>query len=191
MDVKGTAFLGRRAMLAAEIGEARTAELLAEFCAKQPAFPKAVLATTAIPIQLFIEWNEMLVKRVYGGDESSYFRFGEKSAEWSLTQGPYKNLRESKSLERFAESGRLLYQNFYSEGYAETSLRDNAVDLRLRDIPRKAHHPYVELGIVGYFKRGLELVGARAVKARCVLGFTKGDAEVHYTYTLGKSLVEP
>ena len=185
MEVKGTAFIARRAMLSQEIGELRTAELLDAYRRDHPEFPTTVLATTSMPVQLFVAFNEMLVRDVYGGDDKSYWRFGEKSAEWALTAGPYKHLRATKSLAQFAETGRLLYQNYFSEGRAETTLDDRAVDLRLLGIPAAHRHLYFEYAIVGYFKRGLELVGAREVTAQRLRGFSRKDAEVHYRYRLG------
>jgi hypothetical protein len=44
---------------------------------------------------------------------------------------------------------------------------------------------YFEYAIVAYFKRGLELVGARKVTMRRIKGFSIGGADVHYEYQLG------
>jgi hypothetical protein len=185
MDVKGTAFLARKAMLIQEIGETRFAAFLAAYALEDPYFEHAILATTAVPIEKFIAFNDAMVRDLYGGDTTSYFRFGEKSAEWALTVGPYKNLRESKSLEKFAEMGRLLYQNYFSNGRAETWIvSDNSVELRIVGVPAEYRHLYFEYAIVAYFKRGLELVGAKQVKMKRISGFSVGHAEVHYKYVL-------
>jgi hypothetical protein len=184
MEVKGTAFLARKMMLCQEIGEARTHELLDAYRRANPDFPDSVLATTTMPIEVFLAFNEMLVREIYDGDDQSYWRFGEKSAEWGLTAGPYKNLRASKSVAQFAETARFIYASYFSEGRAEGTVADKGVDLRLLGIPAPHRHVYLEYGIVGYFKRGLELVGARSVTAQRVLGFSMGSADVHYHYTL-------
>ncbi len=185
MEVKGTAFLARKAMLIQEIGEQRYATFIAAYALEDPFFAHAILATTTIPIEKFIAFNDAMVRDLYGGDTMSYLRFGEKSAEWALTVGPYKNLRESKSLEKFAEMGRLLYQNYFSNGRAETWIvSDNKVELRIVGVPAEYRHVYFEYAIVAYFKRGLELVGAKKVTMRRLSGFSVGDAEVHYEYRL-------
>lgn len=191
MEVKGTAFLARKAMLIREFGEEKFNAFLAEVGRREPVFTRPILATTVLPIKSFLAFNDMMVRDLYGGDVHSYFAFGEASAEWSLREGPYKNLVAQKSLEQFAGMGKLLYANYYTEGRAETSLRPQArngkriVDLRLLDIPRECHHPYLEYAICGYFKRGLELVSHEAVTMRALRGFTKGDSEVHYEYVIG------
>lgn len=185
MDVKGTAFLARKALLAQELGEARAAAFLADYAREDPYFAGTILATTIMPIEKFIAFNEAIIREVYDGDRTAYLRIGAASAEWSLTVGPYKHMRASKNLAQFAESGRLLYQNFYSEGRAETTIAENVIDLRLLGIPSAHQHLYLEYAIVGYFQRGLELVGARAVKHQRVRGFSAGDADVHYRYVLG------
>jgi hypothetical protein len=188
MEVKGTAFLARKAMLAREIGEGRTAEIIGAFQEKHPDFPTSVIATTTMPVELFIAFNDMLVATVYGGDVQSYWRFGEKSADWALTSGPYKHLLATKGMLEFAESARLLYPNYFTVGRAESRLRgENVVEIRIVGIPQQYRHVYFEYAIVAYFKRGLELTGARAVTAERRLGFSKGDAEVHYDYILASA----
>jgi hypothetical protein len=186
MEVKGTAFLARKAMLVQELGEARCAEFLARYALEDPFFAQSVLATTTIPVEKFIALNDAMVRDLYSGDTMSYFRFGEKSAEWALTVGPYKNLRESKSLGKFAEMGRLLYQNYFSQGRADTSIvGNNKVELRILGVPAAYRHVYFEYAIVAYFKRGLELVGAKTVVMRRITGFSVGDPDVHYEYRIG------
>lgn len=186
MEVKGTAFLARKQLFVAELGEARFDEFLRRFAEKEPVFRNPILATTILPIRPFLALNDAIVKELYGGDIQSYFVLGEKSAEWSLTQGPYRNLRESRSLESFAGMGRVLYGNFFTGGRAETKLVGNVVELRIDGIERDLHHPYFEYAICGYFKRGLELVGGGRVEMKRVRGFTKGDPDVFYTYTLSR-----
>jgi hypothetical protein len=185
MEVKGTAFLARKSMLIQEFGETRFAAFLASHALEDPFFTHAILATTAIPMEKFLAFNDAIVRDLYGGDTMSYFRFGEKSAEWALTVGPYKNLRESKSLEKFAEMGRRLYQNYFTDGRAETWIvGNNKVELRILGVPAAYRHVYFEYAIVAYFKRGLELVGAKKVTMRRISGFSVGGADVHYEYQL-------
>jgi hypothetical protein len=185
MQVKGTAYIARKAMLIQELGEARASAFLAGYAEEDPFFGGMILATTTIPIERFIAFQEAMVRDLYGGDVKSFWRFGAKSAEWALTVGPYKHIRAARSLLQFAESGRLLYQNYYSDGRAETSIDGSVIDLRILEIPAPYRHVYLEYAIVGYFERGLELVGARAVTHTRLRGFSRGDAEVHYRYTLG------
>jgi hypothetical protein len=183
MDVKGTAFLARKAMLVEEVGEARAAAFLSRHAREDAFFAGPIVATTLIPIERFIAFQEAMRREFYADDPDAYFHFGIRSADWSLTAGPYKHLRASRSIAKFAESGRLLYQNFYTAGRAETSIDGDVIDLRLLDMPPESRHAYVEQAIVGYFQRGLELVGARGVKHRRLRGFTTGDPDVHYQYT--------
>jgi hypothetical protein len=185
MEVKGTAFLARKSMLIQELGEPRFAAFLASYALEDPFFTHAILATTAIPIEKFLAFNDAIVRDLYGGDTMSYFRFGEKSAEWALMVGPYKNLRESKSLEKFAEMGCRLYQNYFTDGRAETWIvGTNKVEVRILGVPAEHRHVYFEYAIVAYFKRGLELVGAKKVTMRRINGFSIGGTDVHYEYRL-------
>src|SRR5689334_14152607 len=76
MDVKGTAFLARKMMLLEEIGEERYAEFLSEVAQKEPFFNQTIVATTLIPIRIFVAFNEALIAKFYGGDQTTYVRFG-------------------------------------------------------------------------------------------------------------------
>lgn len=191
MEVKGTAFLARRSMLVREIGEERFRAFFARVAEREPLFGRPILATTTLPIRPFLAFNDMIVRELYDGDVRSYVRFGEASAEWSLTEGPYKNMVTSKSLDQFAGMGRLLYANFFTAGRAESALRPaggadrQVVDLRLLDVPRECHHPYMEYAIPAYFRRGLELVAHATVSMRALRTYGKGDPEVHYEYVVG------
>ncbi len=191
VEVKGTAVLARRTMLVRELGEERFKRFFDAVAERQPLFSRPILATTTLPIRPFLAFNDMIVRELYDGDVQSYVRFGEASAEWSLTEGPYKNMLASKSIDQFAGLGKLLYANFFTAGRAESALRSpgrddrRVVDLRLLEIPREHHHPYIELAIPGYFRRGLELVSQRRVAMRTLRAFSKGDSEVHCEYTVG------
>ena len=98
MDVKGTAFLARKVMLIEEIGEERFNQLVSEMARKEPIFSHPIHATTLIPLRVFVAFNDALIDELYGGDRSAYLRFGEKSAEYALTIGPYKRIRETNSI---------------------------------------------------------------------------------------------
>jgi len=180
VKVKGTAFLGRKAMLVPEIGEDRWDALVARIAAKEPAFGGPILATSTLPMQPFLDLNDLIVEECYGGDDRSYFRIGELSAEWSLTEGPYKNLAASKSYERFAALARGIYANFFTDGGASSEIEDNRIRLRIQ-VPGY-RHVYFEYALCGYFKRGLEIVSDGEVEMNAVRGFSKGDDDVLYEF---------
>ena len=122
MNVKGTALLARRALLAQEFGDEKAAAIFAELVQLVPYFQDPVLASTAIPIEHFFRLQDELLRRYYKNDPLQYFHYGEASAEWALVKGPYKRLLQDKSVARFAEHGVVLYKTYFDEGAAETSL---------------------------------------------------------------------
>jgi len=181
MKVKGTAFLARKSMLEAELGEARVEAILKGFRADHPDFPSPVLATSTIPIADFLELNDRIVREVYDGDEMSYWRFGEASATWALVDGPYRRLREQKSLDEFVGSAPLLYRNYFTEGRAHaTRMDDGSDELVIEGIPPEHQHVYFEYAIVGYFAKGLGLVTDRDVSHERLEGYSAGDDRVRY-----------
>lgn len=182
MDVKGTAFLARKVMLFEEIGEEEYNRFLAEIARKEPIFGQPIVATTLIPIGSFIAFNEAVVERFYAGDPAAYLRFGEKSAEYALLIGPYKRIRETNSVSAFVESARFIYQGYYTAGRAEGTLDGDDAELKIHGIPAEHRHLYFEYAISAYVRRGIELTGMRAASMSRVLGFSRGDEEIHYRY---------
>jgi len=191
MDVKGTAFLARKVMLIDEIGEDRFNRIVSDFGKKEPIFNQPIHATTLIPIQVFVAFNDALVDELYGGDRRAYMRFGEKSAEYALMIGPYKRIRETNSVSVFVEAARFIYQGYYTAGRAEGSMEGDTADLRLHGVPCEHKHLYLEYASAAYVRRGIELIGMHSVAMTCVRGFSQGDDEVHYRYAIERTPAPP
>ncbi len=186
MYVKGTAYLARKATLEKELGAERIDALFGRFALEKPNFPSPVIATSLIPMADFLELNDLVVRDCYDGDAMSYWRFGRGSAEWALTDGPYRRIREQKSLDEFADSASAIYRNYFTEGRARSEREaGGAIHLYIEGIPPRFHHVYFEYAIVGYFERGLELVSGKPVRHTRVAGFSAGDDHAHYRYRLG------
>jgi hypothetical protein len=182
MEVKGTAFVARKSMLEREHGAARFEEVLKKVAATEPCFRSPILATTRLPLSSFLRFNEAVVTELYAGDEQSYFRFGEASAVWALTDGPYKHLVTNKSVAEFAASAHNIYRNYFTEGDARATVEGKDVTLQLVGI--ETPHVYFEYAIMGYFKRGLEMVSGRKVTMTCERGFSKRDRDVLYRFKI-------
>lgn len=179
MDVKGTAFIARKSHVSREHGAEAFDAVLATVATKYPVFREPILATTRIPVQQFIELNDAIVARLYGGDERSYFRFGEASATWGLTLGPYKGMVDGRDVRAFVSTVPTIYRSYFNDGQAVAKvLDDESAEIRISGI--QPPHLYFEYAITGYFARGIELVTGRKVEVRALRGFSRGDADVHY-----------
>ncbi len=76
-----------------------------------------------------------------------------------------------------------MYANFFDEGSARSEYHEDRVDLWIEGVPAPLRHLYFEYSLVGYFRRGLELLGEHVVAER-VQGFSNGDARVMYRLLL-------
>jgi hypothetical protein len=184
MDVKGTAFVARKALLERKFGKERFDAVVRAQAAIDPVFGGPILATSRLPIEAFLRLNDRVVRELYGGDERSYFEAGTASAEFALGEGgPYRALVTNRDVASFAASAPRIYRTYFDEGDAAGAVIDAAhVSLELTGIPIR--HVYFEYAICGYFGRGLELVSGRTISTKCVRGFSRGDADVRYEYAL-------
>lgn len=182
MRTKGTAFIARRAAIVEEFGEARWSDFVESYRATDKLFAQPILATTLMPTDRFLAFNDRLVDVFYGGDRQVYWKFGEKAAQWVLTSGPYKQFVSERGVERFARRVPQIWSGYHDAGECGASvLEGDAIEIFAREVP--IHHPYFELGLVGFLQRGFELVTRRAHAATRLLGFSRGDAEVRYRLT--------
>lgn len=186
MDVKGTAFLARKTMIEREFGAQRFAAVLREAVRRDPVLGGTILATSKIPIDAFLRFNEALVRDLYDGDEQSYFRFGEASAMWALgPDGPYRRLVTDRGVKEFAASAPAIYRNYFDHGEARSEMRSpTVVRLSIVGIDAPYRHVYFEYAVMGYFRRGLEMVSGKPVEMIKEKEFSRGDDESVYRFEI-------
>jgi hypothetical protein len=180
MNVKGTAFLARKLLLERQFGEEDAKRMLEAAVAAVADFPPLVLASTSIPMTPFLALQDELLRRHFGNDPKSFFRFGEMSADWALVKGPYKGLAADKDIDGFATQGAALFRTYFDTGNATTSLHDDHIVYRIDDVPKAFRHVYVEYATLGYFTRALEILGATNVETKRIRGFSIGSDDVLY-----------
>jgi len=183
MDVKGVAFIARRALVEKLHGLEKFDAIVREVAETDEVFRTPILATTRLPFASFQRMNQALIDQLYAGDQRANFKLGELSAEWAFS-GPYKHIVANKNVDEFSASAPILYRNYFDEGEAKASHIGREIHLELLGIPASCHCHYIEYGIMGYFRRGLEMVTGHAPKMTLLQGFSKGDPLVHYSFGL-------
>jgi hypothetical protein len=179
MEAKGVAFQARKKLVCEQFGEDKWEAFLKEYGERDGYFRTDILPTALIPIDKFLAFNEALLKRFFMGDERAYVTMGERTAEFSLVDGPYKTYlrnRDYKSL--VEESVPKLWKKFYTDGTLEITYQPGQVDASIHGLPQR--HVYFESAVVGFMKRTLELAGAAKVS------FTKlpgKDIRFKFTFT--------
>lgn len=179
MQMKGMSFLGRAQFIRKEFGEAAWIELMSEVVKIIPFFHEHILPSTLIPADSFLAFNDFVVERLYRGDKMSYWVFGERSAQWALTEGPYKSFLKNKNLQDFIKTLVNIWHIYFTEGKAiVTVINDLEFEIFISEV--EPHHLYFEYICLGYIQEGLKLVGARKIEMEAVRGFSKGDADILY-----------
>lgn len=183
MQIKGTAYHARLMLLRSKWGDARVDAFLETFRKQHPRFPTTVLPTTWLPATDFLALIDAIVVDVYGGDTESLWEIGEMSALFTLREGPYRNLLDTKDAVKFAGLGKAMWANFFDAGEAHSELHGDTVDVQITGVPAEHRHLYFEYSVMGYFRRGLELLEQKTRTER-IAGFSKGDARIHYRFHL-------
>ncbi len=185
MEVKGVAFLSRKEGIIKQFGKEKWEEFIKKISTEESYFKQPILASTLIPVQSFLIFQDVLLKEFYNNNEQVYWMIGEKSAEWSLLEGPYKTFLKTKDLNKFVESSLpLLWKMFYSSGIVYTKLDNNNIaHIKILDLP--IWHIHFEYTIMGYCKRAFELLGIENLIMNKIKGVSLGDKEIYYQFKIG------
>jgi hypothetical protein len=177
MNMKGTAFLARKKLIIDKFGQPAWDGFLQSLLSDAPIFAKPVMASTSIPIEQFLKFQEALVKTFFKGNVKAYWEMGAASAQWSLTDGPYRAFLDKRDLKALIDALPSIWSNYYDRGRIEVALVDKVLHMRLHDIP--VWHVSFELMVMGYFHRALEMFSRRKVAWRCVSGGAP-NVPIHY-----------
>jgi hypothetical protein len=180
MEVKGSFFAGRKAFITQQFGEPRWSQFLEALSEQEPVFRDPILVTTQVPVSAYLTFQDALIREFFRGDEEAYWTIGEKSAEWALTEGPYKIYRDNpQSVERFiVQSLPLLWSAYYTKGRVEVQLVTNLIHFRIYCLP--VSHISFEYTVLGWVKKALQMIGLRAVTLKRIQGISTGDREIEY-----------
>ena len=183
MKIKGTAFLGRKVFIVKVFGVETWANLLKEIAGRNPFFEREIMPITLIEEDDFLEFNDFIVKKLYGGNKEIYWTFGDESAKWALTEGPLKAFMASNKIEHFIGTVSHLWKSYYNEGQAGVkNIGANLYDVEISGV--ELRHVYYEYTTFGFLKTGLILSGAKKVKLDCVRGFSKGQRDILYKVSI-------
>lgn len=179
MKMKGTAFLARKKVVTEKFGQPAWDEFIAETAEEVPFLSSPVMATTAIPIEDFIRFQEALVRRFYNGNPKAYWDFGAASAQWSLTEGPYRAALAKSDLKALVLTFPGLWSNYYDDGQMVATLSGPIVHVRIVNLPM--WHIAFEMMVMGYFARALEMYLGHKVASKRLIGGSPGP-ELHYVF---------
>jgi hypothetical protein len=180
MNMKGTAFLARKKMIIERFGQPAWDTFLRRIAAEAPAFAMPVIASTTVPIEQFLVFQEALVNTFFKGNTRAYWEMGAASAQWSLTEGPYRAVLDRRDFKELIATLPGLWSNYYDEGTLVGTLEDGGIaHVRVSGVP--VWHVSFELMVMGYVQRAFELFSKRKVAVKRVSGGAPG-VEVHYMF---------
>ena len=181
MKVKGSTLLSRRAMFSERIGPAIYDAFVDDFAGKHPRFPQPILASTLVPVDVFLQFNDEMARRFFDGDPKRFWqKIGELSADFFSKQGPYVENFYRGDYMRFWSMLPMIWKTLYSEGEARVRSEGDTLDIEI-DCP--VAHVYFELSTLAFVRRGLEMKAGRRVEMRRISGFERGKT-VHYQFLL-------
>jgi hypothetical protein len=183
MKVKGTAFQARKDTVIKTFGEARWKAFFSQLAAREVFWNQHVFASTLIPDDVFLDFQDALVREFYAGDTQAIWVFGAESAEWSLTEGPYRHFLNTRDLSDFVTSViPSLWRAYYTDGRIEAKLVEKSAHVRVKGI--STPHLHYELAVMGYIEKAIELIASDKVTTKRHQGFDSEDGEIHYEFVL-------
>jgi len=163
VHVKGTSFVARQQEICRLYGEDRWQEFVQSLASKDAFFTQQIFPTTKVPIKSFLLLHEELVRELFDGDETWYWKLGELGAQWSFGEGPFARTRFGGSAESFVSSGlTALWKSFFDFGRIEGSVDGGSLQLRIEGLP--VSHPYFSRTTVAFLLKALEICGAQGLR---------------------------
>ncbi|OJT23532.1 hypothetical protein BO221_16120 [Archangium sp. Cb G35] len=182
MEVKGVAFLARQAHAEQTFGTERWRAFLSEQAKRDPIFTQPVMPVTRIPADAFLRLNDALTQLFYAGDPQAYWKYGLKSAEYALGQGQLKPIFSKGEHRRFALYTPGIWKGYFTQGELAAQVQGDVAELRITGVPQP--HIYFELSVMGFASGGLSYLSGKEVSHEVLKGFSRGDQEVVYRFTL-------
>ena len=165
--VRGIAFESRRRMVESEIGKEEFGNYLRWLAERDRFWKQNTIATTLIPLDSFLRFNDGLITRYYHNDTMKYWRWGKAAAKWALTDGPYRNFMKEKDLHAFfLRVLPLIWGLYFTFGSATTERDGRRLRVVFRGLPKK--HPYLEYSPMGWVEGAIILKGEGIEEIRAV-----------------------
>lgn len=181
MNVKGTAFISRKEQIIHTFGLEKWITFYMHIQSKDKYFETEPSPVALIPINSFLLMNDEIINEFYGGKKDVYWIFGEKSAAWALTEGPYKIFMTSKNLNSFIDKTMpMVWSTYYTEGKMFGVIDKKTIHVHIQGITTP--HIYFEFTTMGFVKKALELYGLKNVRHECLSGYSSGKEEIHYLF---------
>jgi len=186
MNVKGTAYLTRKDTIIKAFGEERWNSFITRLTAKDKYFSQMIMSVSLIPLDKFILFLDDVLKEFFSNDNTHYWKLGEKSAEFALSQGgPYHSYLLTKDIKQFVEAGMpKLWSTYFDGGIFTARFENNTVHITIAGLPTK--HIYFEFLVMGYVRQALIIFGKKVVEHR-VRGFSLGNNDIYYKFELKDS----
>lgn len=182
--VRGIAFESRRRMIESRFGREAFAEYMRSLSERDPFWKQNILATSKIPLDNFLAFNDGLLARFYHNDIMAYWEWGRMAARWVLTEGPYRNFMKEKDLKTFISRVLpMLWRLYFTFGSADLKIRGRRVRITLSGLPRK--HPYLEYTIMGWIEEAMLVKGEKIDDIRPI---SSGPPEVVYEFVLSRNV---
>jgi len=183
MNIKGTAFTIAKASISQAFGEDRWNAFMARMAQKDSFYKNVIMSITPIPIEKHLTFLDEMVKEFFNNDKKQFLMFGKVAAKFALSPGgPYHSFLLTKDLKQFIEQALpKMWKTFYDESVLTAKLENNVVHLQVTELPVK--HVFFEYLSIGYLQQAIKIFGKKS-SGKCIRGFSKGDSDIYYQYTL-------
>lgn len=133
------------------------------------------------PAEVLIKLTQSVVDIFNQGDENIAFEMGKFSAEEGLNI-IYKAFYKLGSPQFIMRKAAPIYSTYFSVGkFIVTSSTSASATARLEGFPCPPYHRLIELRILGWMHRSIELSGGKNINSAITKSVLKGDAYTEFT----------
>lgn len=173
-QIKGTVLLDTVAAIKARAGESELTKIVQELNAEaRTLFEEPIYSSTWYPLDAFVEFLEVDIRETAHGDREILTERSEKVIEKQLS-GIYKIFVKVGSPAFVIKRISAVHATYFHGVEIIPEMEEHEAVIKY--VGFQKHHAIMEYAIIGFYRKALELCGAKEVALHFSVPIAKGDA---------------
>jgi hypothetical protein len=180
-EIKGTALLDTLAAIKARAGEAEVAKIISHLSpSSQTVFESTIYLSNWYPLDAFVEFLEVDIRETAGGDREVLATRSEKVIEAQL-RGVYKIFVKLGSPGFVITRISAVHATYFRGVQIIPEIEKHSATIKYLGFQK--HHGIMEYAILGFFRKALEISGAKQAALKFTVPIAEGGPFCELTVT--------